>query len=92
MIIPRNKLCTFHLTIIYIYIYSAIFCHVTSLKKTIWPRGDSNLRRRSQSTDLCYGLDHHASPKKLFKIHFKQFKLHYYVLFLFCHKPVIWRY
>ena len=36
----------------YIYIYIAIFCHGTSLKKNIWPRVDSNLRRRSQSTDM----------------------------------------
>ena len=46
------------------YIYIAIFCHGTSLKKTIWPRGDSNLRRRSQLTDMCYALVNHASPKK----------------------------
>ena len=47
-----------------IYIYIANFCHGTSLKKSIWPRGDSNLRCRSQSTNMLYALDHHASPKK----------------------------
>ena len=30
----------------------------TSLKKTIWPREDSNLSRRYQSTDMLYdGLE-----------------------------------
>ena len=49
-----------------IYINIAIFCHGTSINKTIWPRGDSNLLRRSRSTHYC-ALDHHASPKRTHK-------------------------
>ena len=43
----------YYCTVVYIsIIYKAIFCYGASLKKTIWARGDSNLRRRSQSTDM----------------------------------------
>ena len=34
------------------YIFKALFCHGTSLKKPIWPHGDLNLRRWCQSTDM----------------------------------------
>ena len=30
------------------------------IEKNIWPREDSNLRRRSKSTDMLYALYHHA--------------------------------
>ena len=33
-------------------------------KKTLLATGDSNARRRSQSTDMLFALDHHASQKK----------------------------
>ena len=33
-------------------------------KITIWPCGESILRRRSKSADILYALDHHASPIK----------------------------
>ena len=41
-------------TVVYILIiiFIAIFCHGTSLKETIWPRGDLNPRRWCQSTDM----------------------------------------
>ena len=44
-------LCIYIITYILI-LYIAIFCHAASLKKNIWPCGDSNLRRRYQSTDI----------------------------------------
>ena len=42
----RNQ---YYCAVVYrLIIYIAIFCHGTSLKKPIWPRGDSNQRHRYQ--------------------------------------------
>ena len=48
---------------IYIYIAIAIFGHGTSLIFFL-PLGDSNRRRRSQSTDMLCSRQNNASPKK----------------------------
>ena len=44
----------------------ALFCHGITLKKSTWPRGDLNPRRRYQSTDMLASRPSFIPPKRCF--------------------------
>ena len=88
-------LCIYIITYILI-LYIAIFCHAASLKKNIWPCGDSNLSRRSQSTDiLCSRVK--TIMRKLRYSSIDYIYIYYLLLFIvsllymqFFHTCIVW--